>query len=49
MKKRESNEPDLYVVNRNLTKKESKEMSEFIEEYKRKKALSKKTKHKKAV
>ncbi len=48
MKKKYSTEPDLYVVPHKLTKEESKEMAEFIEEYKRKQAL-KKVKHKKAA
>jgi hypothetical protein len=48
MKRRKSKEPDLFVVNKKLTEKERKEISDFIEEYKRKKAL-KKTKHRKAA
>ena len=48
MKKRQSTEPDLYVVNRKLTDKEAKEISDFIKEYKRKQAL-KKAKHSKAA
>ena len=49
MKKRESKEPDLYVVNKKLTEKERKEISDFIEEYKRQQALGKKRKHRKAA
>lgn len=48
MKKRKSTEPDLYVVNKKLTKKERKEMSDFIEAHKLKQKL-KKTKHRKAA
>lgn len=48
MKKKESKEPDLYVVNRKLTEKERRELSEFIEQVKRKKELKKK-KHRKAA
>ncbi len=47
MKRRLSTEPDLFVVPHKLTKQESKEISEFIEEYKRKQ--EKKSKHKKAA
>ncbi len=49
MKKRESNEPDLFVVNKKLTDKERKEISDFIEEYKRNQVLIKKRKHRKAA
>lgn len=45
----EPREIDLYVSNRKVTEKELKELSEFIEEYKRKQALSKKRKHQKAA
>jgi hypothetical protein len=48
MKRRQSTEPDLYVISKKLTDKESKEISDFIKEYKRKQAL-KKVKHKKAA
>ena len=47
MKKIQSTEPDLYVVNEKPTKKEIQELREFIEEYKRK--HPKKSKHKKAA
>jgi hypothetical protein len=47
MKRRESKEPDLYVVNKKPTEKELKELSEFIKEYKRKQELKKK--HKRAA
>lgn len=49
MKRARSKEPDLYVVNRKLTKKENQEVSDFIEEYKSKKAPKKKRKHSKAA
>ena len=48
MKKRQSTEPDLYVVNKKLTDKEAKEISAFIKEYKAKQSF-KKSKHKKAA
>lgn len=41
MKRKESNEPDLFVVNKKLTKKEAKEFSDFIEECKKKNAVAK--------
>lgn len=47
MKKRQSTEPDLFVVNKKLTEKEKKEFSDFIENYKRKQAAKKK--HRKAA
>lgn len=49
MKRKQSTEPDLYVVNKKPTKQELKELSEFIEEYKRKKALDKKKRQRKAA
>ena len=36
MKRIQSNEPDLYVVNKKITDKEAKEVSDFIKEYKAK-------------
>lgn len=48
MKRRQSTEPDLYVVNKKLTAKEAKEISEIIKEYKRKEAL-KVSKHRKVA
>ncbi|HRG00861.1 MAG TPA: hypothetical protein PKZ75_07075 [Bacteroidia bacterium] len=48
MKRKQSKEPDLYVVNRKLTVQEAKEISDFIKEHKKKKAL-KVAKHKKAA
>ena len=48
MKRKQSTEPDLYVINKKPTKKENQEFSKFIEEYKRKQAL-KKVKHRKAA
>ena len=42
MKRRESNEPDLFVLNKKLTAKEEKEFSDFIEECKKKTAAAKK-------
>lgn len=47
MKKRESIEPDLYVVNKKLTDKEKQEISDFIEAHKLKQ--KQKRKHKKAA
>ena len=41
MKRKNSKEPDLYVVPHKLTKEESKEMSEFIEAYKQKQKTKK--------
>lgn len=41
MKRKQSNEPDLYVVNKKLTDEEVKEISDFIKSYKEKKALKK--------
>lgn len=41
MKRKQSNEPDLYVVNKKLTDEEVKEISDFIQSYKEKKALKK--------
>lgn len=48
MKRKQSSEPDLYVINRKLTKKEKQEMRDFIENHKKKAAL-KKSKHRKAA
>ena len=48
MKRKQSTEPDLYVVNRKLTEQEAKEISEFIKEHKKKQAL-KNAKHRKAA
>lgn len=44
----EPREIDLYVSNKKVTKKELKELSEFIEEYKKQQNLKKK-KHRKAA
>lgn len=49
MKRKVSKEPDLFVIKRKLSEKESKEVSDFIEEYKSKRASSKKRKHSKAA
>jgi hypothetical protein len=46
---KEPKDVDFFVVNKKLTEKERKELSEFIENYKRKKASSKKNKHAKAA
>ena len=48
MKRKQSIEPDLYVVNKKPTKKEIEELRAFIIEHKKKEAL-KKTKHRKAA
>lgn len=48
MKRKLSTEPDLYVVNRKLNAQEAKEISEFIQEYKKKQAL-KSSKQRKAA
>jgi len=48
MKRKESKEPDLFVVNRKLTDKERKEIVDFIEEYKRNKNLATNKKRRKA-
>ena len=40
---------DFFVVNKQMTEKEKKEFSNFIEEYKHKQALSKKRKQRKAA
>ena len=48
MKRKESQEPDLYVINRKLTEKEKQELNDFIREY-REKQKKKKSKHKKAA
>ena len=42
MKRKESNEPDLFVVNKKLSEKERKEISEFIKQAKRKRELKNK-------
>ena len=39
MKRRQSTEQDLFVVNRKLTEQEAKEISDFIKEHKKKQAL----------
>ena len=39
MKRKQSPEPDLFVVNKKLTAQESKEISEFIEQIKLKEKL----------
>ena len=50
MKRKQSTEPDLFVVSKKLTDKESKEISDFIRNYKAKKADAlKKNKHRKAA
>jgi len=49
MKRKESKEPDLFVVNRKLTDKERKEIVDFIEEYKRNKNLATNKKRPKAA
>ena len=48
MKRRQSTEPDLFVINKELTVKEKQEMRDFIEEHKKKTAL-KKNRHRKAA
>lgn len=35
MKRKQSTEPDLHVINRKLTEQEAKEISEFIREHKK--------------
>ncbi len=45
---KEPKDVDFFVVNKPMTDKEKKEFSDFIENYKRNKAL-KKTKHRKAA
>lgn len=42
MKRKQSTEPDLYVVNKEPTEKELAEITAFIKEYKRKKSAKKK-------
>ena len=50
MKRKQSSEPDLFVVSKKLTDKESKEISDFIRDYKAKKADAlKKNKQRKAA
>ena len=50
MKRRQSTEPDLFVVSKKLTDKESKEISDFIKDYKAKKAKAlNKNKHRKVA
>lgn len=50
MKRKQSSEPDLFVVSKKLTDKESKEISDFIRDYKSKKADAlKKNKQRKAA
>ena len=41
MKRKQSTEPDLYVINKKLTEKEAMEISAFIKEHKRKQGLKK--------
>ena len=48
MKRRQSTEPDLYVINKKPTKKEIQELRDFIAEYKKKQTL-KNTKQRKAA
>ena len=48
MKRRESKEPDLYVINKKLSDNEKQEISAFIEAYKLKQKI-KRAKHKKAA
>ncbi len=43
MKRKQSTEPDLYVINKKPTEKELEEITAFIKEYKRKKAGKKKS------
>ncbi len=45
---KEPKDVDFFVINKELTEKEKKEFSDFIENYKRKQALKKK-KHRKAA
>ncbi len=42
MKRKQSIEPDLYVINKKPTEKEIKELSDFIKAYKLKQTLKKK-------
>ena len=50
MKRRQSTEPDLFVISKKLTDKESKEISDFIRDYKAKKTDTlNKNKHRKAA
>jgi hypothetical protein len=46
---KEPKDVDFFVINKKWTKKEKEEFSAFIEEYKRKKALRKGKKHRKAA
>ncbi len=46
---REPKGVDFFVVNKGLTEKESNEISAFIEEYKKKKALAASKKRRKAA
>lgn len=48
MKKRESKEPDLYVINKKLTEKEKQEIIDFIEAYKLRQKLNS-SKHRKVA
>ena len=48
MKRKQSAEPDLVVINKKPTKKEIQELRDFISEYKKKQVL-KVAKHKKAA
>ncbi|MBX3163774.1 MAG: hypothetical protein KF900_04790 [Bacteroidetes bacterium] len=49
MKRTRKTEPDLFVVNQKLTAKEVKELSDFIKEHRKKQALLKPKKHRKAA
>ncbi len=50
MKRRQSTEPDLFVVSKKLNDKESKEISDFIKDYKAKKVKAlNKNKHRKVA
>ncbi len=42
MKRKQSTEPDMYVINKKPTEKELQEFAEFVKEYKRRQALKKK-------
>jgi cytochrome c len=49
MKRRQSTEPDLFVISKKLTDKEAKEISDFIKNYKRKQTSNKQKNNKKLL
>jgi hypothetical protein len=48
MKRKQSTEPDLYVINKKPTEKDLEEITAFIKDYKRKQALKKRNRKKTA-